>query len=444
MPPDRENVLKAKTFAGIEIPPELKWSNFLNLYFIAFCAGSIVALPAVLQPAFLKDIINIPQEKAGIINSNLQNMSQIAWFLFVGIAGMFSDKVGRRILAIVGFIFCGISFILFVYIKHIALLIGMGSINEMVILTYITRFLLGIGIILAFPQTMTLVADYSYNKDRGKAMAYHGLTMSLGSILVFGVIAQLGKKMGLSNLFYISAGIGFAGLFATLLGVVDRMPEQKPKKIGIKKIFDTVIEDIALVASYVTTFVSRIDIVIISTFVIVWMVKVADKFGMTSIQATMKGGIILLVMSVATLLAWPIIGILLDKWGRGQVMILGLFLGGAGFTLIALTKNPFSSPMYLYTTLMGVGFSAATASASALTADASPKPLLGSVMGGLNAMQPLGAFIFLFLGGISFDKLGYWGPFALKGAVDILCGIWILFIRKRLILSSRENRLKKA
>ncbi len=438
------NPSKGKTFAGIEIPPELKWSNFFNLYFISFCCASIVALPAVLQPAFLKDIINIPKEQAGLINSNLQNMSQIAWLLFVGLAGMLSDKVGRKILAIIGFIFCGGSFIFFVYVRDVAALIGTDSVDAMVNITYLARFLLGVGIILSFPQTMTMVADYSYQKDRGKAMAYHGLTMSIGSILVFGVIAQLGKKMGLSSLFYISAGIGFAGLFVCLFGIVDRMPEQKARKIGIKNIFDVVIKSMALKASYVTTFVSRIDIVIISTFVIVWMVSVADDFGLTSIQATMKGGILLLVMSVVTMFAWPIIGILLDKWGRAQVMILGLFFAGAGMSLIALTKNPFTTPMYLYTSMMGVGFSAATGSASALTADASPKPLLGSVMGGLNAMQPLGAFIFLFLGGLSFDKLGYWGPFALKGIVDILCGIWVLAIKGKIatISENKENSHK--
>ena len=93
-----------KKFAGIEIPPDLTKGNFFFLYFNTLVMGMIMSVPAIIQPAFLTDIIKIDQAFAGSINGLLQNMSQIATLLFVAMIGVLSDKVGRKILAFAGFI----------------------------------------------------------------------------------------------------------------------------------------------------------------------------------------------------------------------------------------------------------------------------------------------------------------------------------------------------
>jgi MFS family permease len=95
--------------------------------------------------------------------------------------------------------------------------------------------------------------------------------------------------------------------------------------------------------------------------------------------------------------------------------------------------------MYLYASLVGIGFGGATVGATALTADASPRPLLGSILGGLNTMQPLGVLILLQVGGFLMDKLGYWAPFALKGITDVVCAGWIFAVRKRIVIP-REDK----
>jgi MFS family permease len=104
-----------------------------------------------------------------------------------------------------------------------------------------------------------------------------------------------------------------------------------------------------------------------------------------------------------------------------------------GVCLIAVTKNPFSPTLYLAGSLVGAGFAGAVTSSNTLASDSAPKPILGSIMGGLNTMQPVGVLIFLQVGGLLFDTLGYWSAFALKGLVDIACGLWILAVRKRIV-----------
>jgi MFS family permease len=366
-------------------------------------------------------------------------MSQIATLLLVGLIGMLTDKVGRKIFVVLGFLIAGIFFIIFSYAKDIALAMGISSLGGQIVLTYLIRFIIGIGIILSFPQTLTIVADYIAPRDRGKGMALHGVMMGLGSIMVFGVLAQIARKTGLMSLFYMSAALGFLGVIFSQVGLKDRMPKEKTKTLSFKEIYGVVKQSLPLKASYVVVLVARCDMVVIATFVIVWMVYAAEKSGMEPVKATAKGGIALLVMSLVCLVAYPVIGILVDRWGRVQVMIVGQLLAGITFCLTALTENPFSSVMFLYLSMMGIGFSAAQVAAGTLAADASPKQLLGSILGGLNTMQPIGILFFLQVGGFLFDKVGYWSPFALKGLISVLSGVWLLGVRKSIVLPRHEG-----
>jgi MFS family permease len=105
---EKKTAGSGKSFAGIPVPDDLRRLNFFSLYLASLCAACLMTIPAILQPAFLKEVINIPPEQAGSINSGLQNMTQIAMLLFVGMIGILSDKVGRRILAVTGYRFPGV------------------------------------------------------------------------------------------------------------------------------------------------------------------------------------------------------------------------------------------------------------------------------------------------------------------------------------------------
>ena len=147
----------------------------------------------------------------------------------------------------------------------------------------------------------------------------------------------------------------------------------------------------------------------------------------------------MLAMTLTTFISFPVVGILLDRIGRVPILTAALITGGTGFCLMALTANPFSPFMYVNAGLIGIGFAGAVTGANTLASDASPKPILGSIMGGLNTMQPIGVLFFLQVGGYLFDKVGYWGPFALKGIADVICGLWILSVRKRIIEEKNEG-----
>jgi len=57
-----------------------------------------MAIPAIIQPALLKDIIRVSPDFFGYTNAFLQNMGQIAILAMGGIIGVLSDRVERNIL----------------------------------------------------------------------------------------------------------------------------------------------------------------------------------------------------------------------------------------------------------------------------------------------------------------------------------------------------------
>jgi MFS family permease len=428
-----------KKFVGIEIPPDLKWSNFFNMYVGTLLAACLLIFPAVVQPALLKEVIKIPDAQAGTINAGLQNIHYIATLLFIGMIGILSDRVGRRILAIVGFVVCGVSFILFGYTKDMSLILGITSVGGQVFVAYVLRLLVAMGLILCYPQFITLVADYTYERDRGKGMAWNGIMMGVGSIIVFGVLAQVARKTGLLSLFYMAGAMGFLGAIISRLWLKDRMPKEKPKTLSVREIYKVVAKSLALKASYVTTLVVRADMSITGTFLIVWMVYAAEKFDISPVKATAKGGIVMMVVGLLSFVAFPVVGVLLDRIGRVPVIIGGLIIGGVGFCLAGMAENPFSAGMYFFIALVSIGTAASVTGANTLCADASPKPLLGGILGGLNTMYPIGVLFFLQAGGFLFDKVGYGAPFVLKGVANLACGLWILAVRARVVVPKMEK-----
>ena len=354
-----------------------------------------MSLPAIIQPAFLSDVIKIDQAFAGSINGLLQNMSQIATLLFVAAIGALSDKTGRKILAFIGFVVLVISYYCFGISNGIAEALNIPSgfaaticsiVSFMpdkaaefvpfapgLLITYIMRFIVGIGLILGYPQFITMVADYTFEKDRGKGMAANGMAMGFASILVFGIFGAIVKKMGVIAGVNAGAILAAMGVIFTWFFLKDRMPEKTKEKTGFKEVIPVVKKSISLKASYMCSLITRADIIVLATFLVSWGVKVAGDFDMTSTDATMKSMFPMMAMGVFSLFAFPVIGVLLDKWGRVQTLLLSLFCAAAGMLIISVSPNPFSPILYFAVLLAGIGMAGSIAGANTLATDASPK-----------------------------------------------------------------------
>jgi MFS family permease len=453
-------------FAGIEVPPELNKMNFFFLYVLTFVIGMFMSVPAVIQPAFLKEIIAIDQNFSGSINSFLQNMSQIATLLFVAVIGALSDKTGRKILAFFSFVLLAVSFYFFGMAQAIAEALNIPAAGAAkmcaavsfvpskaaafepfapgLLVTYLMRFVIGIGLVLGYPQFITMVADYTCEKDRGKGMAFNGMAMGLASILVFGIFGAIVKNAGVVAAINTGAFVAGGAAVLTWFFLKDRMPDNPDKKGGLLDVLPAVKKSPTLKASYFCSLVTRADIVVLATYLVAWGVKSAEQFGMDSGDATMKATIPLIMMGVLSFAAFPVIGILLDKWGRVPTILLSLVAAAAGMLIIAISSNAFSPLIYVAVVFASFGMSGAIAGANTMASDVSPKGILGAVLGGLNTMQPIGILFFLAVGGYLFDTFGAGWAFAIKGIANLVLFAGIVLFQKPITEEINSTAAKRA
>lgn len=447
--------VKTRKFAGIEVAPDLNRTNFFFLYLNTLFIGMLMVVVAIIQPAFLKDVLNVSPDFFGSINGFLQNMSQIATLAFVGIVGVISDKIGRKILAIIGFVVLAVFYYVYGMSHEIAAVLHVpaGFSSQVCALlsfapsraaefkdfapglfvAYIIRLIVGIGMILCYPQFITMVADYTREQDRGKGMALNGMMMGLASILIFAVIAPMTPTLGVDGLFALASAIAIVGVIGTLLFLKERLPDTRTEgSKGLREIIPIVLRSPALKSSYLCSLIGRADITVMATFMIAWAVQEGGKLQLASEVATKKGAIPMIVFSLISLLAFPFIGILLDKWGRLSTIMLTLLIAGVGFLCVAVCPGPFSGFIYVAVGIVGFGIAGSIAGANTLAADASPKALVGSVLGGLNTMQPIGMIFFLQVGGYLYDVLGPGWAFGLKGIADIVLVVWLLTMKKKI------------
>jgi len=90
-------------------------------------------------------------------------------------------------------------------------------------------------------------------------------------------------------------------------------------------------------------------------------------------------------------------------------------------------------------TLVGCSVCGAVVGSSALAADASPPELMGSKLGGLNTMAQVGLIFFLAIGGVLFDKVGPGGVFVVKGMANIIVGLYIFAVRKKIRINPESS-----
>ena len=84
----------------------------------------------------------------------------------------------------------------------------------------------GIGLILGYPQLITIVGDYTSQNDRGKGMGLNGMVSGLASLVMFGMFGAIMKKGGVLAGFDACLLMAAVGAVLTAVFMKDRMPEK--------------------------------------------------------------------------------------------------------------------------------------------------------------------------------------------------------------------------
>jgi MFS family permease len=422
---------EAIRFGPLQLSTGTTRTNALAYYWLALTAIMVFTFVPGIQAALLSTVLGLPEAEQGRVTGLLGLVAEIVLIVVVAVAGAASDRRGRRIIAVGGYTMMGIG---------IAITPFMGSVVPLLA----ARAVLSVGIAMVTGMLATIIADYVRNETRGVANGILGFANGIGALVTFLVLVQLPEQfesLGLGDVAALRATyLAVAGL-SLLTALVLRfglrggpavVTEEHAPMLRLLKVGLSAGRRPGLALSYAAAFVSRADMALVGAFLILWATQYGQSVGLSSAEALAKGGILMAVAMGTALVTAPVIGIVSDRLGRVDAVLLALGVSAVGYGSTLFVEDPFSVVGYTVAAAIGVGQTSGVIASQVLVAEQAPPNIRGSVIGTFGLFGGVGIMVALGVGGILFDAWRPAGPFVLFATFALFSFVFGLVVRGRI------------
>ncbi len=395
------------------------------LYLLSAVSMVFMTLVIAIQPLFLRNVLDVSFENAGLINANIQVVTELLDLSLILFLGFLSDRYGRVPIATVGFLVAAFGALLAPFSLQLGMLLGIGGLG----FYYLTRVVMSLGTGAVWPQISALAGDFTTYGDRPRIMANTAFMMALGATLVYAVLMQIPRHAGFITVMLMTAGVALIGAMVARRCLVDVAPKLKEERVPWRQVRDLLAGEERLRLSFVSAFFARSDMVFIGMFLMMWFIYFADIVGLSQVEAAARGGALIGYAGVVVLASVSFWGRLIERFGRVQSLAVGLSLSGFGFVLMGFIVNPFDWLIILPTTFVAFGQAGCLVAPQVLTIDLTPKNIRGSVLGAFNVVGGIGIIFFVQAGGFLFDEIGPHAPFVFIGFgnLALVCyAVWVM------------------
>jgi MFS family permease len=400
-------------------------SNAWTLYYGAFATIGLVTGMAVLTPYLLTETLGLDEARQGRALGQLAIVNEVTLILAYGPLGALSDRFGRRIVYVAGFLAMACAYLLF---PHMA---GLDSFSAV-------RVLYALGTGAATGMYGTLLADYAVERDRGKLGAIGGMLNGLGVVglaLALGALPARLVDGGMTGpaaaqlTTVIAAGVCTLTALILFLGLKKGRPEAAPRlpmATMLARGIAAARESREIGIAYAAAFVARGDLAIVGIFTVAWGKQAALAAGMSASEA-IKAGSMPFVIAQGAALMWPLAIIaFIDRLPRLRMLGLAMLIGALGYLAMWLVGDPLAKESIPFFALLGIGQISAVIGAQTLIGKAAPEASRGAVIGMFNFSGAVGILIIGAVGGWAFDRFGPASPFIIVGVLNGLVGLLAL------------------
>ncbi len=422
--------------------PGYSAGNLLTVNFASFCVIAAITFMGFAQPYVLTEILHIPEERQGTFTGNLAAAAEIFQLLVVGFFGAWSDRVGRRKVFTIGFALIALSYFLYPL-----------ATSEPMLVFYRMIFVTGCA---AAPIMMSAaIQDSVQEVSRGKWVAINSICTAFGVLLMALFFARLpdmfvarGVEPALAGRYAFWVVAGFCAVTGVLIyaGLKKGVTSIDPDKVslwsklgmGLKIAWDNP----RVAVAYGAAFIGRGDLVIITTFLSLWVVQFGTANEVSTAESLKKAGILFgIVQGSALLWSYPM-GLLADRLNRLTALGFGLAIATVGYTGMGLLANPFS-PMAIPTAMaLGIGEISVLIAAGVQIGQDAPIRIRGTIIGVFSIMGSAGIAFATFMGGIAFDRIGPAAPFLMMGLLNGLLLVFAVTLRRRELSGATSSVMK--
>lgn len=413
-----------------------------TLYLLAAVCTVFMTLAVAVQPLFLRNVLGVTFENAGVINANVQVVTEVLDLALIMYLGYLSDRFGRVPIAMTGFLVAAFGALLAPVSIQLGAIMGIGGLA----FYYMTRIVMSLGTGAVWPQIATLAGDFTDYENRPRLMANTAFMMALGATLVYAVLMQIPRHVGIYSVMLLTAAVALVGAWLSSKCLIDVAPRLKEGKIPWKRIRSLVAGDERMRLSFASAFFARGDMIFIGLFVMLWFVYFADIVGISQEEAAAHAGVLIGMTGFIVLLSIPLWGRMIEHYGRIPAIVVGMALSGVGFAIMGFVVNPFDGFIYLPTILVATGQAGCLVAPQVLTIDLTPKEIRGSVLGAFNVVGGIGIIFFVQVGGFLFDAVGPHAPFVFIGMGNLLLTCYALWVMRGGIKEGlrRDQELEEA
>jgi len=413
-----------KKFMGIDIPTDLTKFNFLTLFFCTTLGGVVTNSINGIQPSYLKDYLKVSEKTFGTVNGSVLTVGEIAAVIFLFVFGALSDKKGRKFVISVGLAGAAISYIFFCNSHILGNLFGIDGIY----LAYAGRFIIVASVAGVWATFITITADYTDEANRAKGMSLNGIFTGFGMLLAMGVFATLPRFIGVPYTFYLVSFTAILTLLYVRIGLVDRKVSKEQHMGQLKNVINFLKTSPQMLMCYAARFFVMAAITTVGTFIFIWAVNASRQLGVASETAQMRIGIYIFIAGMFSFPAFPVFAILCDKIGRFKTLAISFLIAGGALISFGLIENPLSLKILPCMVVFFISQAGMLLTSQTLASELSPKPLMGTMLGGLSTCGQLGAGLFFSVSGVSMDKLGAQAPYMIIGVFCLLMIVWVLAV----------------
>lgn len=379
-------------------------------------------VPVTLLVPVLKRLVQDTWQVGDFATSTFMSVNMLGAFITAPLAGLISDRLGRRKPLIVGALICDA-----VFLSALAHAPSFGTLMAI-------RFFEGCAHIFALSLVLAIAADTARAAGSGRLMGIVGAALTLGIALgapLGGVIGRTDPERAYT------VGGALAALAAVIVAVIVREAPraQRPKSAG--DAVGLLRTQRKLAIPYAFAFVDRFTV---GFFISSFPLYVGNVLGADSARTGLLMALFLLPFA---LLCYPA-GRLSERYSRVTLIAGGSLVYGVLVTTVGLV--PEALLPYLMVAL-GVVSSVMFVPTLMLTGEIAPSTMKATAMGGFNAAGSLGFLVgpavagkvSEWVGSMHGAHAGYATSFVVAGVAEISCVLLTLAALRRLQASESRS-----
>ena len=382
---------------------------------------------SILLSYLLVEHLKIPRPEQGTVTGELAFWVEVVAILMFNPFGVLADRVGRRPVYMIGMLLIGLGYGLMPFAT---------SVSEL--LAY--RLIFAVGMAAAAGTMATLTSDYPREDSRGMMIGITSIFNTLGAIFVASFVARIPAWLagygydpltGGKTMYLCMAAVCVVTVIGARFGLAPGTPVGKRDRPPVSTLIGSGIRAAAnprIALAYAGSFAARSDLVIKGAFFTLWAIQDGFKQGMTPGESMARYGIMIVVMSIASVVSAPVFGWFIDRVNRVTAIIVALCFASVGYLSMGIITTPLDFDMIPFFVIISLGSSFMMKSSLSLVGQEAKKAERGSVLAMFGMMGAVGILIFTKWGGQAYDAWGPWAPFVLAGAyqaVLLVCAIAI-------------------